>query len=52
MGTLLVLVSPCFRVNVVVTCKIQSVLCSLDNLLQKNALVLFFWKSNFKMVLI
>ena len=33
MGTLLVLVSPCFRENVVVTCKIGSFLCSLDNLL-------------------
>ena len=36
MGPLLVLVSPCFRENVVVTCKIGSFLCSLDNLLQKN----------------
>ena len=32
MGPLLVLVSPCFRENVVVTCKIGSFLCSLDNL--------------------
>ena len=41
MGTLFVLVSPCFRENVVVTCKIGSFLCSLDNLLQKNVIVLF-----------
>ena len=39
MGPLLVLVSPCFRENVVVTCKIGSFLCSLDNLLQKNVIV-------------
>ena len=39
MGPLLVLVSPCFRENVVVTCKIGSFLCSLDNLLQKNVFV-------------
>ena len=42
MGPLLVLVSPCFRENVVVTCKIVSFLCSLDNLLQKNVTVFFF----------
>ena len=42
MGPLLVLVSPCFRENVVVTCKIRSFLCSLDNLLQKNVIVFFF----------
>ena len=41
MGPLLVLVSPCFRENVVVTCKIGSFLCSLDNLLQKNVIVSF-----------
>ena len=52
MGPLLVLVSPCFRENVVVTCKIGSFLYSLDNLLQKNVIVFFFWKSNFKMALI
>ena len=52
MGPWLVLVSPCFRENVVVTCKIESFLCSLDNLLQKNVIVLFFWKSNFKMALV
>ena len=38
MGPLLVLVSPCFRENVVVTCKIGSLLCSLDNLLQKDVI--------------
>ena len=42
MGPWLVLVSPCFRENVVATCKIGSLLCSLDNLLQKNIIVLFF----------
>ena len=42
MGSLLVLVSPCFRENVVVTSKIGSFLCGLDNLLQKNVIVFFF----------
>ena len=42
MGPGLVLVSPCFRENIVATCKIGSFLCSLDNLLQKNVFVLFF----------
>ena len=42
MGPWLVFVSPCFRENVVVTCKIWSFLCSLDNLLQKNVIVLSF----------
>ena len=42
MGSRLVLVSPCFRQNVVATCEIGSFLCSLDNLLQKNVIVLFF----------
>ena len=42
MGPLLVLVSPCFTENVVVTCKIGSFLCSLDNLLRKNVIVFFF----------
>ena len=41
MGPWLVLVSPCFRENVVAKCKIESFLCSLDNLLQKNVIVLF-----------
>ena len=42
MGPLLVLVSPCLRENVVVTCKTGSFLCSFDNLLQKNIIVFFF----------
>ena len=42
MGPWLVLVSPCFRENVVATCNIGSFLWSLDNLLQKNVIVLFF----------
>ena len=42
MGQLLVLVSPCFRENVVVTCKIGSFLCSLDNLLQKYVIAFLF----------
>ena len=40
MGPWLVLVSPCFRENVVATCIIGSFLCSLDNLLQKNVIIL------------
>ena len=51
MGPLLVLVSPCFRENVVVTCKIGSVLCNLGNTWGKRNCFLF-WKSNFKMALI
>ena len=39
MGPWLVLVSTCFRENVVAICKIGSFLC---NLLQKNVIVLFF----------
>ena len=31
--------------NVVVTCKIGSFLCSLDNLLQKNVIIFFFGKN-------
>ena len=42
MGPLLALVSSCFRETVVVTCKIGSFLCSLDNLLQKNVIIFFF----------
>ena len=42
MGPLFVLVSPCFRENAVVTCKIGSFLCSLDTLLQKNVFFSFF----------
>ena len=41
-STVLLLVSPCFRGNIVVTCKIGSFLCSLDTLLQKNVIVFFF----------
>ena len=40
MGPRLVLVFPCFRENVVATCKIGSFLCCLGNLLQKNVIVL------------
>ena len=43
MGPWIVLVSPCFRENVLATCKIGSFLCSLDNLLQKNVIVFFFF---------
>ena len=43
MSPLLVLVSPCFRANVVVTGKIGYFLCSLDTLLQKNVIVFFFF---------
>ena len=56
-GTQFVLVFPCFRENVVVTCKIGSSLCSLDNLLQKNVTVFFFgnpiskWRSFEKRVI-
>ena len=42
MGLWLVLVSTCFRENVVATCKIGSFLCSIENLLQKNVIVPFF----------
>ena len=42
MGPWLALVSPCFRENVVATCKIGSFLCILDNLLLKNVIVFFF----------
>ena len=42
MGTLFVLVTLCFRENVVVTCKIGSFLCNLDNLLQKNVIIFSF----------
>ena len=42
MGPWLVLVTLCFRKNVVATCKIGSFLCILDNLLQENVIVLFF----------
>ena len=39
MGPLLVLVSLCFRKNDIVTCKIVSFLCTLDNFLPKNVIV-------------
>ena len=58
MGPLLVLVSPCFRENVVVTCKIGSFLCSLGNLLEENVIVFFFgnqiskWRSFEKMAIL
>ena len=42
MGPWLALVSPCFGENVIATCKIGSFLCSLNNLLQKDVIVLFF----------
>ena len=42
MGPLVVNVSPYFRENVNVTCKIVSFLYSLDNFLLKNAIVFFF----------
>ena len=42
MGLLLVLVCPCLRENVIVTCKIVSFLCSLDNFLLKNVIFFFF----------
>ena len=42
MGPWLVLVFPFFRQNVVATWKIGSFLCSLDHLLQKNKIFLFF----------
>ena len=48
MGPLFVLVSPCFRENVVVTCKIGSFLYNLDNLLQENVFVFFFGNSKWR----
>ena len=52
MGPWLVLVSPCFRENVVATFKIGSFLCSLDNLRQKNVIVFSFGNQISKKVLI
>ena len=52
MGPWFVLVPPCFRENVVATCKFGSFLYSLDNLLQKNVIVLFFGNQISKMALI
>ena len=51
-GSTAFLVSPCFRENVVVLCKIESFLCSLGNSLQKKRNCFLFWKSNFKMAVI
>ena len=51
MGPWPALVSPCFRENVVATCKMGSFLCSLDHLLKKKRNCLLFWKSNFRMAL-
>ena len=48
MGPWLVLVFPCFKENVVATCKIVSFLCRLYNLLQKNVIVLFFFEIKFQ----
>ena len=42
MGPLLVLVCPCSRGNVILTCKIVPFLCSLDNFLLKNVIISFF----------
>ena len=42
MGPLLVLVCPCFRENVMVTCQIVSFLCSFDNFLLENVIIFFF----------
>ena len=42
MGPLLVLVSPCFRETVVVTCKIGFFCVVLHNLLQKNVIIFLF----------
>ena len=42
MGPLLILVCPCFRESVVVTCKIVSFLCTFVNFLLKNVIVFFF----------
>ena len=42
MGPLLVLVCPCFRKNVIVTCKIVTFLWSLDIFLLKNVIVFIF----------
>ena len=43
MGPWLVLFSPCFRENIVATCKIGSFLCSLDSLPQKNVIIVLFF---------
>ena len=48
MGPLLALVCPCFRKNVIVTCKIAYFLCNLDNFLLKNVIVFIFGKQLLK----
>ena len=48
MGPWLVLVSPCFRENVVATCKLGLFLCSLDNLLQKKRNCFLFLEIKFQ----
>ena len=48
MGPWLVLVSPCFRENIVATCKIGSFLCSLDNLPLKDVIVFPFLEIKFQ----
>ena len=42
MDPLLVLICPCFRENVTVTCKFVSLLCSLDSFLLNNVIIFFF----------
>ena len=46
MGSLLVLACPCFWEDVIVTLKIVSFLCSLDNFLLKKVIVFFFGNQN------
>ena len=48
MGPWLVLVSPCFRENVVATCKLGSFWCSLDNLLQTKRNCFLFLEIKFQ----
>ena len=48
MGPMLVLVFPCFRENVIVTCKIVFLLCSLDNFLLRNAICFPFLEIKFQ----
>ena len=48
MGLLFALVSPCFRENVSVTCKIVTCFYSLDNFLLKSVIVFFFLEIRFQ----
>ena len=48
MGPLLILVFPCFRENVIVTCKIVFLVCSLDNFLLRNAIYFPFLEIKFQ----